>query len=749
MRIHLGCGNSYLENYQNVELPENKHLKADVYADIRTLDYPSGSVGEIFLSHVFEHFDRPTAIALLIKWNRWLRMHGILRITVPDFEENVKAFLTSSFEDRHRLLRHIFGSHEAEWAVHCDGWYFDKFKYILYHLGFELEYGARILVQSSPMRYDLDIVARKVSDIKNLDDSIESILPLSLFGNEEKLYDNWKNKIFSFFGKAESNVVDRSRTILFFSKDRAMQLDCALGTLYKYCEDISNTDVIVLYLCSNPDYEVQYARLVDFYPNVKFYKETSFKNNLVYLIAGYQYCLFCVDDCIFTRPFVLDDMIDILEYMPTVIGFSLRLGENIKRCYMHGDAEQFIPKYECCGKGIVFNWTEGQHDFGYPIEVSSSIYRTEDILNIVNRFPIENPNMLEVVLDGNKELLDIKNMLACYKQSVAFCNAINKVQNLIDNRSGKISSEYLANEFHCGKRIKIDRFENIDLDSPHDEIEPVLERKNLVTENPLLSIIIPTYNGKDNLRECLASVCRNTDHSFEIIVVNNGTEYAESTVNEISRRIHLINNQDNFGPAVAKNQGLRKASGEYIVFLDDDTIVTRHWDSKFLEYMEKLPQVGMIGPRSNWASGYQLVSDFNYSNILELEKFSQDFGKYSKGLVASIRLIHFCLFMRKEVVQKIGAIDESFGLYGYEDDDYSLRAHIAGLNPAVAKNIFIHHTGGPVKNADKEYVDRMNNAWSIYKQKWDIPDHISREDGPDYIEIATQEFDSNKHYLEL
>jgi len=141
--LHLGCGNVYLEGYINIDFPLDQqtatplsHAKVDEYADITRLVYEPGSVAEVRLHHVFEHFDRPTAIALLVNWYQWLVEDGVLTIETPDFDRCTKAYLFGNAKTRGLVLRHLFGSHDAHWAVHYDGWYKKKFREHLSALGY-------------------------------------------------------------------------------------------------------------------------------------------------------------------------------------------------------------------------------------------------------------------------------------------------------------------------------------------------------------------------------------------------------------------------------------------------------------------------------------------------------------------------------------------------------------------------------------------------------------------------------------
>lgn len=140
IKLHLGCGKKYLEGYINIDFPLSEHtvisVKADVYKDIRDLEYPENSIDEIRSHHLFEHFPRAEAVDLLLKWRKWLKPGGILRIETPDFYRCSKWFIFSNLKERMQLSRHIFGSQEAKWAYHLDGWEKQKFNFFLKKLGF-------------------------------------------------------------------------------------------------------------------------------------------------------------------------------------------------------------------------------------------------------------------------------------------------------------------------------------------------------------------------------------------------------------------------------------------------------------------------------------------------------------------------------------------------------------------------------------------------------------------------------------
>ncbi len=144
MKLHLGCGRQYMEGYVNVDYPPSEHsvqvdLKADLFHDLLTLEYPPNTIEEIRLHHVFEHFSRPDALALLCRWRDWLEPCGKLRIETPDLIASARLLVSPwwSYGDKQEVVRHLFGSHESHWAVHWDGWSPERFVRTLSALGFE------------------------------------------------------------------------------------------------------------------------------------------------------------------------------------------------------------------------------------------------------------------------------------------------------------------------------------------------------------------------------------------------------------------------------------------------------------------------------------------------------------------------------------------------------------------------------------------------------------------------------------
>ncbi len=143
MKLHLGCGERYLPGYINIDYPASEHTVqqsrvCDQEADLLSLQYAAESVEEVRLHHVFEHFTRPVACALLTSWYSWMPAAGILHIEVPDFGAAARRALGLFTSEQGRCVaeRHIFGSQEAHWAVHCIGYTEARLRGLLEAFGF-------------------------------------------------------------------------------------------------------------------------------------------------------------------------------------------------------------------------------------------------------------------------------------------------------------------------------------------------------------------------------------------------------------------------------------------------------------------------------------------------------------------------------------------------------------------------------------------------------------------------------------
>ena len=200
IKYHLGCGSIYLNGYRNVDFPQSEHttitVKADIYSDLLELKYEPCE--EIRSHHVFEHFNFPESIALLIKWTDALCPGGILRIDVPDIEILFEEFLNSrqNMPRSLKLLRLIYGSHEADWAYHVNGWTEKSLSYVLEKMGMGLEDAKKYGNRACPFpNCGIDMIFTKMGDVPDKISIGEEILKLYTEPVETQLLSTFTQKL--------------------------------------------------------------------------------------------------------------------------------------------------------------------------------------------------------------------------------------------------------------------------------------------------------------------------------------------------------------------------------------------------------------------------------------------------------------------------------------------------------------------------------------------------------------------------
>ncbi len=247
---------------------------------------------------------------------------------------------------------------------------------------------------------------------------------------------------------------------------------------------------------------------------------------------------------------------------------------------------------------------------------------------------------------------------------------------------------------------------------------------NSTIEMPLVSMVMLTWNQLDYTRNCLASIQQTVSLPYELIVVDNSS--TDGTVDwlrqqaALDSRISLLENPENRGFAGGNNQGMQLAKGSYILLINNDLLVFDQWLEGMLELFNRYPDVGIVGPMTDHASGLQVVPEAAGLTAAELPAFVLRFRERWRGrVIPSRRVVGFCMLFKRELMDQIGLLDESFGSGNYEDDDYCLRAELAGYRNLLAGDLFVSHAGGATfrgNGVDREVANIRNRR--IFMQKW-------------------------------
>jgi len=254
----------------------------------------------------------------------------------------------------------------------------------------------------------------------------------------------------------------------------------------------------------------------------------------------------------------------------------------------------------------------------------------------------------------------------------------------------------------------------------------------LISSPPLqkpVSIIILTWNALEYTQKCVNSIQNHTRYPHEIVFVDNAStdgtvEYLRKLIKE-RPNYKLIENHENKGFAVGNNQGVAIATGEYVMLLNNDVLVSAGWLESLVESLEIDKNIGMVGPITNSISGRQQVNKIPYTDEQEFYKFAQEIRRTYKGrLTPRYRVAGFAVLMRKALYEEVGGLDESFGTGNYEDDDLCLKVSKKGYAIMVDESVFIHHYRSQTFIDNKiNYRDSLSVNGSKFKEKWPNVDY--------------------------
>lgn len=249
---------------------------------------------------------------------------------------------------------------------------------------------------------------------------------------------------------------------------------------------------------------------------------------------------------------------------------------------------------------------------------------------------------------------------------------------------------------------------------------------------PRISIIVITYNNIDYSMLCIDSILTNTKYpNYEIIIVDNGSiDNTRAYLDELAKnnnRIKTIYNDANLGFARANNQGAKIATGELIVFLNNDTFVTPGWLFNLYNHLEKDPKIGMIGPVSNNVGNEAKIdvpytcmdpSDICVDDVINFSRTQMHTKKDSLFEIKMLAL--FCTMIRKDLFWNLNGLDERYGIGMFEDDDLAIKVRNAGFKIVCAEDVFIHHfmRASFSKLPKPEYDKLFKENREKFEQKW-------------------------------
>ncbi len=243
---------------------------------------------------------------------------------------------------------------------------------------------------------------------------------------------------------------------------------------------------------------------------------------------------------------------------------------------------------------------------------------------------------------------------------------------------------------------------------------------------PKVSVVVLMWNQGLLTLRCLRSVVERSDYpNLEIILVDNNSKPEESAIvttwiNNISvPKIKYIQNSENLGFAEGNNVGIREATGDYLVILNNDTEVTPGWIWRSLKHFYRNPNLGILCPSTDNCGNEARVKLRGNPNDW-LSEVIPRFNFRIPKLMEVNTVAFFCVFIPRNVHEKVGMIATEYKRGYFEDDDYCRRVQFMGYKIGIARDIFVHHKLGASFNLleDSEKTKLFNENKAIYEAKW-------------------------------
>jgi GT2 family glycosyltransferase len=218
-----------------------------------------------------------------------------------------------------------------------------------------------------------------------------------------------------------------------------------------------------------------------------------------------------------------------------------------------------------------------------------------------------------------------------------------------------------------------------------------------------VDVVVPVHDAREHVLRCVASVQRHARGRWRLVLVDDASRDRELVgwLDEVARRdrrVVLLRNGRNRGFVASANLGLRNATGHDVVLLNSDTEVTRGFLGRLGACAYATPDTGLVSPLTNNGTICSIPRFCEANEIppdLGVDELAALVRRASRRLRPElITAVGFCMYVRAEVIARIGYLDEeSFGRGYGEENDYSLRARAAGFRVRLCDDLFIAHAG--------------------------------------------------------
>ena len=237
-------------------------------------------------------------------------------------------------------------------------------------------------------------------------------------------------------------------------------------------------------------------------------------------------------------------------------------------------------------------------------------------------------------------------------------------------------------------------------------------------------IIIPVWNQISYTKDCVDSILNNTANvDYRIVIIDNASNdetrrWLEDLKEAAAGRVLLIRNETNLGFVKAVNQGIAASNAPYVCLLNNDTLVARDWLKEMIAIAGSADDIGIVNPSSNNLGQKPAAGE-------SLEVYAGEIAKEAGQYIELGAAVGFCMLIKRRLFERIGLLDEIYGMGNFEDTDFSRRAVQAGYRCVRACGAYVYHRENTSFNKIRTFDDDFKRNREIYEFRWGHPKRIA------------------------
>jgi len=217
-------------------------------------------------------------------------------------------------------------------------------------------------------------------------------------------------------------------------------------------------------------------------------------------------------------------------------------------------------------------------------------------------------------------------------------------------------------------------------DNSINSMSEIKARSISVADNDIItSIVIPTLNPDERLSNCITFLEKQSEKRFEVIIINNGSNFNFLSLDHSIEHFSVIKNNTNSGFSKAVNQGIRASKGKYVILLNDDTYPVENWLDSLIKTAKSDPKIGLVTSKLRFNTPPYLIQNTGLCiNNKYYYLVSRDSGRSEPLAKDGSEVYAPCgaaLLIKKKFIEDVGFFDEDFFAYG-EDIDIGIRGQI-------------------------------------------------------------------------